>query len=298
MNRTAWFAILGLSVAALFSLVNCGGGSSPTEPNNNPKLVVAIAADCDNKTECVAVEIDGVSVASNLKPGQQISKEVTVGNHTIHATGACDTHREWGPFQVNVTSSGHTETLSCGSSSNATLTVTVSTNCYNVSSNIKIYIDDAYLGTFNYGQSCQELVSVGQHQIYAESSEGNKWGPVTRNVPAGGYTEILQCDTSSTGLLSMRVVYTGIPCASCFSVTDVPCDFYYTEVNSNNWIYAGQAPTIGANMKVTVLAKVGNHKVKAEATCGSAKYYSPVYEVYLPPNGTLYTFDCSVLEKK
>lgn len=76
----------------------------------------------------------------------------------------------------------------------ATLTVTVETNCDGVASNIAVYVDDNYLGTLQPGGSLDSIVTIGEHELYAQCQQGHYWGPETKSIGSSGYTWPLTCD--------------------------------------------------------------------------------------------------------
>ncbi len=80
------------------------------------------------------------------------------------------------------------------SPTDATLTVTVRDNCQGIASNIAVYIDDNFLGTLQPGGSLDSIVTIGDHELYAECQEGHYWGPEDVTIPADGYTWRLTCE--------------------------------------------------------------------------------------------------------
>ena len=76
----------------------------------------------------------------------------------------------------------------------ATLTVTVDTDCEGMASNIAVYVDDNYVGTLQPGGSLDSIVTIGEHELYAECQEGHWWGPETKSIGSSGYTWSLICE--------------------------------------------------------------------------------------------------------
>lgn len=74
----------------------------------------------------------------------------------------------------------------------ATLTVTVEIICEGIASNIAVYVDDNYVGTLQPGGSLDSIVTIGNHELYAESPE-MYWGPETKSIGSDGYTWQLTC---------------------------------------------------------------------------------------------------------
>ena len=74
----------------------------------------------------------------------------------------------------------------------ATLTVTVEIICEGKASNIAVYVDDNYVGTLQPGGSLDSIVTIGDHELYATSTE-IFWGPETKSIGSGGYTWQLTC---------------------------------------------------------------------------------------------------------
>lgn len=76
----------------------------------------------------------------------------------------------------------------------AMLTVQVDTICAGRESDIRVFVDLAMIGVTNPGDpGVSQLVTIGDHQLYAVSRRGTRWGPFPTTVTAAGALERLGC---------------------------------------------------------------------------------------------------------
>lgn len=75
------------------------------------------------------------------------------------------------------------------------LEITLDQNCRNEASNVEVYVDGDLLGYMQPGDSpLSKEVEIGNHEIYAVSREGTKWGVYTKYIPSNGLSLNLTCD--------------------------------------------------------------------------------------------------------
>ena len=80
-------------------------------------------------------------------------------------------------------------------STKAVIRVFVNENCEGGASNIKVYIDDLYVGMTQPGSTgITKQMSVGNHEIYAVSQEGVVWSLFTVYLPENGLDQRLSCN--------------------------------------------------------------------------------------------------------
>ena len=175
-----------------------GGGTTPP-PATTAVLKVMIDAGCSGKDSNVQVYVDG-SNWGLAQPGDAgVSRSVSIGNHSISAAGQRGT--QWGPFSIAVPSNGYVSTLTCANSptptpspTTSTLRVFVDANCSGKASNIGISIDGIFSGTTQPGSGgISKVVSVGNHTIFGQASNGTTWSTFTVAVPTNGLSEDLTC---------------------------------------------------------------------------------------------------------
>ena len=76
----------------------------------------------------------------------------------------------------------------------AVLSVMVDADCGAEASNIRIYVDDIYLGMTQPGSTgLSKRMAVGNHTIRARSDEGVEWPSFSQYLPKNGLMQNLSC---------------------------------------------------------------------------------------------------------
>jgi len=194
--------VLVLPALFLCGCSNNGGGGGGGD--QTVFLIVRVSSDCAGLTGCTDVYVDGVKVGNAVAAGAQISEEVSVGVHSIYASGGCEAARYWGPFDRDVPAAGWTEILSCAPEASVELTVEADPGCSGIERDIVVKLDEAAIATLQPGGSQVSHISPGLHVLEARSAGGFVWGPVTRNITAA-YAETFGCNPASQGPLTVSV---------------------------------------------------------------------------------------------
>ena len=306
MNKYIFRSILFLAILLGFSSCSGSGDGSPTETPTNPTLKIKIAADCSGTeragTKCVDVDVDGIRIATSLAPGQEVTKEVSIGNHTIYAIGACDTVREWPIVTRYVPAAGYTETLSCGSTSNPYFSVTLSGDtCGQIVQTVGLYIDGSFKANLAPGRGWGDYVAVGSHVVSAqsESQSGVTWGPTTINVPTQGYNYTLNCNNTPRATYSIAISSAGGCYANCITTTPIT-------ISVRDGTHPDSLKAIGTVMvngaPLSYIAPVGYIDYRADVVCRNPdgvahSYRTRMYEdKYVPASGYSTTLYCSELQ--
>jgi hypothetical protein len=197
----------GLSLLSVLFLCGCdgNGGGGGGGGDDAAILTVRILPDCAGLTGCTDIYIDGVKVGNAIAADAQISEEVSVGVHTIYASGECEVTRIWGPYDVDVPAEGKTETLSCAPEASVPMTLEADPNCAGVERDIAVKLDEVTVATLQPGGERALHVSPGLHVLSARSMGGFLWGPVTRNISAEGHTETFACNPAAQAPLTVSV---------------------------------------------------------------------------------------------
>jgi hypothetical protein len=76
----------------------------------------------------------------------------------------------------------------------ATLNVQVDESCGGRESDIRVFVDAVLIGVTSPGESgVSQTVTIGDHQLFAVSRRGTRWGPFPTTVPVAGGVERLGC---------------------------------------------------------------------------------------------------------
>jgi hypothetical protein len=175
-----------------------GGGGTP-QPATTGILRVKVDASCSGNDSNIQVSVDSAFLGTAQPGDGGVSKTVSVGDHSVSATGQRGTH--WGPTSVTVGAAGFELTLRCAGTpapspqpTSATLRVQVDGNCAGKAANIEVSIDGLFAGTTQPGSSgVSKSVSIGNHTIFGKASNGTTWPTFTVAVPGNGFVSNLTC---------------------------------------------------------------------------------------------------------
>lgn len=271
----------------IFLLLGCNndGGGSGGGNGDKAEIVIEISQDCKGITECIEVQLDGETIGRNLKPGDEVRKEVEIGNHSIYAFGACNIYNEWASKVVYVPPEGYEETLSCSQEDKGLLIVRFKNNCKDKIKSLTLYIDDIQMGNILFGQEWKGFLKVGTHKLFFISERNQTFGPENIYLPKEGITYEFDCPETEEALLTLGVDES-CPCNFYFGIT-----IYYTDPLSEEPIIAG---SINPGQQITIRATIGYHRISAEAKCpqDNLNYYFEQEEIYLPEEGFSFIIPC------
>jgi hypothetical protein len=202
-------------ILACMATITSGCGGTPTEPTDEngggvtlPRpapptassaiLRVTVDSNCSGRDSNIQVYIDG-SYVGLAQPGDSgVSKTVSIGDHTVSATGQGGT--QWSPSTRSVPAAGYSLNLTCNTTvpppqpTTATLRVQVDANCTGKAANVEVSIDGLSAGTTQPGSTgISKVVSVGNHTIFGRASNGTTWPTFTVAVSSGGHNQNLTC---------------------------------------------------------------------------------------------------------
>ena len=278
------FFVILLSILFLSCSNGDGGGGGGN--GGKAEIVIKISQDCKGVTECIEVQIDGEAIGKNLKPGDEVRKEVEIGNHSIYAFGACNVYNEWTRKVVYVPAGGYEETLSCSQEDKGLLIVKFNQDCKDKIKSLLLYIDDIQMANIPFGQEWRGFLKVGTHKLFFISERNEEFGPFNIYLPKEGTTYEFDCPENKEALLTLGVDE-NCPCNFYFGIT-----IYYTDPLSDETIIAG---AINPGQQITFKATVGYHRISAKARCpqDNLDYYFGPEEVYLPPEGLTFIIPCN-----
>jgi len=203
MTRSSRAALLSLALIVLVAGVIACKKKGPAEPAMANVTFQIDQASCGsvNSSPIVDVFVDGVNVGTvyNIDtPNSRLVRQVTVGSHTLQATGSRGA--SYPSTVVDVPEAGYTVTLICTVALTANVVFQIQqSSCGTTHSSpiVDVFIDGANVGTiYNVDTPNSRLtfpVTLGNHTLSATGSRGASYPATVVNVTISGFTVPLVC---------------------------------------------------------------------------------------------------------